>query len=86
MVNWVTARTRTDLCPEPSSACRERHRRSVAKIEQPIALYRAALEAGAVSAQEPVKKQDADKRGGVRDFELAVRPAFPAPPSLGEEP
>ncbi|GIX04283.1 MAG: extradiol dioxygenase [Planctomycetaceae bacterium] len=29
--------------------------------------YRNALEAGAVSVQEPVKKQDEDKRGGVRD-------------------
>ena len=31
------------------------------------ATYRAALEAGAVSAQEPVKKGDEDKRGGVKD-------------------
>jgi uncharacterized glyoxalase superfamily protein PhnB len=29
--------------------------------------YRRALEAGASSVQEPVKKDDADKRGGVRD-------------------
>jgi uncharacterized glyoxalase superfamily protein PhnB len=29
--------------------------------------YRRALEAGATSVQEPVKKEDADKRGGVRD-------------------
>jgi PhnB protein len=29
--------------------------------------YRKALEAGAVSVQKPVKKQDEDKRGGVRD-------------------
>jgi uncharacterized glyoxalase superfamily protein PhnB len=31
------------------------------------ATYRRALEAGAVSVQEPVKKQDADKRGAVKD-------------------
>lgn len=31
------------------------------------ATYEKALEAGAVSVQQPVKKQDADKRGGVRD-------------------
>jgi PhnB protein len=29
--------------------------------------YRRALEAGAASVQEPVKKDDEDKRGGVRD-------------------
>ncbi len=31
------------------------------------ATYRRALEAGAASVQEPVKKDDADKRGGVKD-------------------
>ena len=31
------------------------------------ATYRRALESGAESIQEPVRKQDADKRGGVRD-------------------
>jgi uncharacterized glyoxalase superfamily protein PhnB len=31
------------------------------------ATYRKALEAGATSVQEPVKKEDADKRGGVKD-------------------
>lgn len=29
--------------------------------------YRRALAAGATSVQEPAKKQDADKRGGVKD-------------------
>jgi uncharacterized glyoxalase superfamily protein PhnB len=31
------------------------------------ATYRTALAAGAVSVQEPIKKQDEDKRGGVKD-------------------
>ena len=31
------------------------------------AIYRQALSAGATIVQEPVKKDDADKRGGVRD-------------------
>jgi PhnB protein len=31
------------------------------------AAYRRALEAGAASVQEPVKKADADKRGGIKD-------------------
>ncbi len=31
------------------------------------ATYRTALEAGAKSVQEPVKKDDEDKRGGVKD-------------------
>lgn len=31
------------------------------------ATYGRALEAGATSVQEPVKKEDADKRGGVKD-------------------
>ena len=31
------------------------------------ATYKRALEAGATSVQAPVKKQDADKRGGVKD-------------------
>ena len=31
------------------------------------ATYRRALEAGATSVQAPVKKDDADKRGGVKD-------------------
>jgi uncharacterized glyoxalase superfamily protein PhnB len=29
--------------------------------------YRRALDAGATSVQEPVRKQDEDKRGGVKD-------------------
>ena len=32
------------------------------------ATYRRALEAGAESVQVPVKKDDADKRGGVKDW------------------
>ncbi len=31
------------------------------------AVYQRALKAGAESVQEPVKKEDADKRGGVKD-------------------
>ena len=31
------------------------------------ATYRSALEAGATSVQEPAKKEDEDKRGGVKD-------------------
>jgi uncharacterized glyoxalase superfamily protein PhnB len=31
------------------------------------AAYRKALDAGAASVQEPIKKQDEEKRGGVKD-------------------
>lgn len=48
------------------------------------ATYRKALEAGAVSVQEPVKKQDEDKRGGVKDaggttWWIATRVESPVP-------
>jgi PhnB protein len=36
-------------------------------VQDVDATYRKAMEAGAVSVQEPVKKQDENKRGGVKD-------------------
>lgn len=36
-------------------------------VEDVDTVYQRALEAGAESVQEPVKKEDEDKRGGVKD-------------------
>ena len=36
-------------------------------VENVDETFKRALEAGAVSIQEPIKKEDADKRGGVKD-------------------
>lgn len=36
-------------------------------VDDVDAIYRRALASGATSVQEPVKKEDADKRGGVKD-------------------
>lgn len=36
-------------------------------VQDVDAIYKRALKAGAMSVQEPVKKDDADKRGGVKD-------------------
>ena len=48
------------------------------------ATYRRALDAGAISVQEPVKKDDEDKRGGVKDaggttWWIATRVEQPTP-------
>jgi len=32
-----------------------------------LGVYKRAIEAGATSVQEPIKKEDEDKRGGVKD-------------------
>lgn len=36
-------------------------------VEDVEATYKRALEAGAISVREPVKKEGADKRGGIKD-------------------
>jgi PhnB protein len=36
-------------------------------VEDVDAVYKTAMEAGAISIQEPIKKDDPDKRGGFKD-------------------
>jgi PhnB protein len=54
-------RIRSHLIGLPSSPT------STSYVRDVDATYQKALEAGATSVQEPVKKQDEDKRGGVKD-------------------
>ena len=52
---------------DPTSDGFKQNMQSIEDQKKELEFYRQALEAGAVSIQEPVKKEDEDKRGGVKD-------------------